>query len=41
VPKLIEEDSRFRFYWGEGESTIRKDRADTFDIKVILKELIA
>lgn len=41
MPKLIEEDSRFNFYWGEGETNSFKLRGEKKDVREVLKELIA
>jgi hypothetical protein len=41
MPKLIEQDSRFRFYWGEGGHQLDKHPPkEKYDIKDILKELV-
>lgn len=42
MPKLIEMDSRIKFYWGEGGGQSDKHPPkERYDVKVILQELIA
>lgn len=42
MPKLIEMDSRIKFYWGEGgNQTDKHSPKEGHDIKEILQELIA